>query len=370
MLEFPTSGLGWIINQGPFAVGVEYIGQVSAPVSDFSGHLTTDADGCQPGKNLVHDADVGQWLDACALGISGDFVIRVTFTPTGSGCFGDSDCDGDVDLLDYATLQRCFSGTGKPVSQECLLFDCDADTDVDFDDATSLGFCLLGPELPCSPVCAACQVGARAAAFAGAGALAIAGDSAHAGTAREFTVRQILAVVGIVSLLSVLFIGPCISATCRAGTQFTFNIQGAPLTGAEQLRFGQALSWLQARANEGDTDSLNAYTWYETHGGTSPIFGPLRVNHFPRDPAQGGPNIIASTITSSGVVTVHQDFVTGNCFLPEFLALVLFAEWQHIDSPLASEQSLRPAFNAFRVRHNITAYPQFQHGAMEGEGVP
>ena len=45
---------------------------------------------------------------------------------------GDVECDGDLDLADFASLQRCFGQS--PPSSECVILDLDFDNDVDTDD--------------------------------------------------------------------------------------------------------------------------------------------------------------------------------------------------------------------------------------------
>jgi hypothetical protein len=56
-------------------------------------------------------------------------VFLVELTP-----FGDSDGDGDIDLVDFAQFQLCFSGPGGGVSDSCRIFDFDTDNDVDLVD--------------------------------------------------------------------------------------------------------------------------------------------------------------------------------------------------------------------------------------------
>jgi predicted outer membrane repeat protein len=48
--------------------------------------------------------------------------------------FGDSEPDGDVDLVDFAMLQLCFTGPGSDAAPECAPFDLDQDGDVDLVD--------------------------------------------------------------------------------------------------------------------------------------------------------------------------------------------------------------------------------------------
>lgn len=47
---------------------------------------------------------------------------------------GDSDGNGDVDLVDFASFQLCFTGPGGEVSMDCAVMDFDDDGDVDLAD--------------------------------------------------------------------------------------------------------------------------------------------------------------------------------------------------------------------------------------------
>ena len=48
--------------------------------------VVTDADGCQAPKNAIFAIPPSAWFDACALGVSGDFVIRAVLDcPAGAG---------------------------------------------------------------------------------------------------------------------------------------------------------------------------------------------------------------------------------------------------------------------------------------------
>ncbi len=72
--------------------------------------------------------------------------------------FADADLDGDVDQLDFAIFQACFSGPG-PVSLNavCRCFDRDnsgaGDQDVDTDDLARFEACASGPGVPLNPGC-------------------------------------------------------------------------------------------------------------------------------------------------------------------------------------------------------------------------
>ncbi|MEW6249339.1 MAG: hypothetical protein AB1716_01730 [Planctomycetota bacterium] len=57
--------------------------------------LVTDTDGCQAGKNAIYAIPPGAWFNACALGVSGDFVIRAAVDcpdQTGACCLPDGTC--------------------------------------------------------------------------------------------------------------------------------------------------------------------------------------------------------------------------------------------------------------------------------------
>ncbi|HNO78724.1 MAG TPA: hypothetical protein PKN33_11745 [Phycisphaerae bacterium] len=65
------------------------------------------------------------------------------------GIVGDSDCDGDVDLIDYALLHECLAGpevTPPAMSPDCVdVFDGDNDGDVDLADANAFWLAFGGP---------------------------------------------------------------------------------------------------------------------------------------------------------------------------------------------------------------------------------
>ncbi|HOA73687.1 MAG TPA: hypothetical protein PL151_08145 [Phycisphaerae bacterium] len=64
----------------------------------------------------------------------------------------DYDGDGDVDMVDFAMLQRCRSTTAV-FSQACRCLDTDGDGDVDEAELVSLILCASGPEIPADPSC-------------------------------------------------------------------------------------------------------------------------------------------------------------------------------------------------------------------------
>jgi hypothetical protein len=65
-----------VINSGPFTVTLEFLNENLN--NFFTGTVVHDGNGCQPGKNVVF-ANPGGWLDACNLGVSGDWVFFVKY---------------------------------------------------------------------------------------------------------------------------------------------------------------------------------------------------------------------------------------------------------------------------------------------------
>lgn len=71
-----------------------------------------------------------------------------------AGIPGDFDADGDVDMTDYAFLQRCLTGPAVPPADPlCLLADLDGDNDVDANDVVIFMSCLSGENLAADPHC-------------------------------------------------------------------------------------------------------------------------------------------------------------------------------------------------------------------------
>jgi hypothetical protein len=66
------------VGSGPFTVTLEFL---NANVGDpFAPTVIHDGNGCQAGKNVVF-AVPGGWSDACALGVTGDWVFYVVYRP-------------------------------------------------------------------------------------------------------------------------------------------------------------------------------------------------------------------------------------------------------------------------------------------------
>jgi len=73
--------------------------------------------------------------------VPADQMVVIEVPPKGS-----YDGDADLDLIDFAALQRCFTGDGVPVTDiDCLTFDFDFDSDVDGADLAAFQGRVTGP---------------------------------------------------------------------------------------------------------------------------------------------------------------------------------------------------------------------------------
>ena len=122
--EFDLEEQGGVrIESGPFTVTMEFMDANAEMLTAAS--MVHDGDGCQPGKNVVK-AIPGGWSDACALGLSGDWVMHVIYRSADCGgeepgggkepaatmfLRGDDNGDGNVDLSDpIFSLTHQFAG--------------------------------------------------------------------------------------------------------------------------------------------------------------------------------------------------------------------------------------------------------------------
>lgn len=67
-----------VITGNPFTVTLEFFNDNAGQI--FSPSVVHDGNGCQGGKNVVY-AIPGGWNDACALGVSGDWIFQVVYRP-------------------------------------------------------------------------------------------------------------------------------------------------------------------------------------------------------------------------------------------------------------------------------------------------
>lgn len=99
--DLTTTAPTALINSGPFTVGLRFFNQVNVPSGGvYPPSTVEDSNGCQPGKNrikVVSGLPPG-FYDACALGVSGDWVIYVKYERAscgGGGTVGTPYCFGD-----------------------------------------------------------------------------------------------------------------------------------------------------------------------------------------------------------------------------------------------------------------------------------
>ncbi|MFH0983380.1 MAG: S8 family serine peptidase [Planctomycetota bacterium] len=89
----------------------------------------------------IRGTAVNQSTQGYALVAAG--ALEPTDPPLGNG---DYDYDGDVDLADFAALQRCFTGADRsPIHTSCQPVDLDGDRDVDTADLAGFESVLSGP---------------------------------------------------------------------------------------------------------------------------------------------------------------------------------------------------------------------------------
>jgi hypothetical protein len=65
-----------IIDSGPFTVTLEFMNPNAGDV--YAPSMIHDGNGCQAGKNVVY-AIPGGWLSACALGVTGDWIVYAVY---------------------------------------------------------------------------------------------------------------------------------------------------------------------------------------------------------------------------------------------------------------------------------------------------
>ena len=65
--------------------------------------------------------------------------------------YADSDGDGDVDQIDFAVFQLCYTGSGGGVPTGCKCWNRDQDNDVDAADFTAFNHCWTGPNVQFDP---------------------------------------------------------------------------------------------------------------------------------------------------------------------------------------------------------------------------
>ncbi len=122
--------------------------------------LVTDVDGCQGGKNGIFAIPPSIWFNACALGVSGDFVIRAVIDCPGTQacCFLPSGCL-NLNAVNCAAAGGFSQGSGTSCATTtcfptgaCCNPDGTCDDAVLDDDCTASGGTFQGDGVLCSGV--------------------------------------------------------------------------------------------------------------------------------------------------------------------------------------------------------------------------
>ncbi|MFQ5491321.1 MAG: M1 family metallopeptidase [Phycisphaerae bacterium] len=118
---------------------------VVLPADDYTLTVNDTITAVDSGQTL--DGEVGDSLDPASLpsgnGVAGGPAV-VSFSVICD--WGDSDCDGDVDLKDFARFQSCHTGTGGgPPANGCAMMRLDAGTEVDLNDFRQFIALMQGP---------------------------------------------------------------------------------------------------------------------------------------------------------------------------------------------------------------------------------
>jgi hypothetical protein len=79
----------------------------------------------------------------------GDYTLDITMPPS----YSDFDRDGDVDMVDFAHLQRCYTGSTAQTDPTCFDACLDDDNRVNAADMALFDACYSGPNVPAQPGC-------------------------------------------------------------------------------------------------------------------------------------------------------------------------------------------------------------------------
>lgn len=365
------------VADGPrIGVGIQYVTEYEHPITVQSGHLVFDNDGCWPGHNLVFDAATQQWLNPCTFGQLGNFTIRAVFEPLCPARLGDADGDQDIDTRDFLALQAAVSDPGPDVFGDSSRRGVDLNNDwaITYSDLDIWTGHLTGPDS--GVVCPRASNDGRTAPM---GALRAFSPGAFPHLVQALQVaprptdktnptveRWSYTNVGIgLSLLAILsvLVGPCVQSTCRDARRAIFAGGSRLVTEEEETRIRAAIDLIGALAiTYGNDDAERCHLFLSQAYYYNPrTFGSIKIN---RNATEDEVEFAATK--AFGHFTLHPSFVTGNRWDQHDapgLALLLFAEWQHLDRPELSERACQNWLVQWREAVGLGAVaPEFGHG--------
>lgn len=400
-----------IFDEGPIGIGVQYLGEYATtpPVSTGSGHVLTGSAGCWPSFNYVFDQESQSWVEPCP-GLNGNFGIRVKFEPLCPERIGDINGDLRINAVDSAILAANIFGPGDDIWDSSAIYaDCDNDYDTDLRDwallqnnftsnsLVSCGSAVAGslagslrellpgtvtrvtdgsvgflPEmlanLPLVPTVSSLE---RDTVFPlGSGGGTVAGG---------WNIRQISVALVIVAIVSTLIIGPCVTSSCRNVNRAAFVVGGSVIDDGsiEETRIRAAMNRLQEWGNCRDEAEEAWFALSALQFNNPWLSGNPRVNY---QVSEDDLEFAACRLTTGNLVILHHTFVTGehwNKLVAQGgqelaisgIALLLFAEWQHMNEPGSAERPLQVKLAAFKqALKNCGEIPQsglyeeFGHG--------
>ncbi len=346
-------------------IGLMYVTEFEHAVGSSSTHIIVDNEGCWPGYNLVYDYSAQEWVNPCALGMPGNFGIRVLFEPLCPQRLGDNDGDFDIDLHDYAMLQAEATGpTGDVFGTPGVYVDLDNNYAIDFDDFTILAADYTGPDNdvvcpefpgPRLPLDSALQLVSSLAGHP-SGPLKLPAELPTGGL--RWTYGQ-LAVVLLIAVVLVFAIGPCISFTCRQSGATSFTADGVipNVSEADRIRLAiDRIGQLPGQLSEDCWFYLAQGAWYNPE-----VTGMIQINRSVTedDTAYGATHVL-------GRITIHQSFFDGDRWDQwgiDGLALLLFSEWQHYNEPGWDERQCQQQLIQWRQQVGFEDIaPEFGHG--------
>jgi hypothetical protein len=355
---------GWPVRAGlPFVIGIRYSWTVGE-IDQTSSHITSDYDGCQTGKNLLYDSRTSAWIDPCAAGMPGDFIIRVGgVAERAKLAYGDANHDGSVDMSDFGAFQRCFAGAENAPEAGCLAdFDCNLDGQVNQLDLEQFLTCIKGPAIPLDPNC-----GGECLPL---GICLPESWSAWLAGARDE--NPSFGLWGWIGILILVLLAILVGRYYLSKNQMRAGLNGwkanprCPSQGSPDSKcLNAAMVYLQDNLGRTDPEAKAIGKFlldndYDTCGSVSIAVGSNPNGFYAHNPP-GTPYVV-----------VDRQFVE-NRYSPEGLALILYAECSHFlnangaPDPCFDESACQKRLDTFRERHKLKeVLPELRHGLPEG----